>query len=52
MFTPAFFSTTLGRAALVCIAAMASLNVRAVTQDWKALPSFYASSAAITGELA
>ena len=57
MFTPAFFSTTLGRAALACIAAMIALNVLAMTQQLQAqqiqaMPSLYASSAAITGELA
>ncbi len=52
MFTPAFFSTTLGRAALACIIAMAALNVLAITRPLQAIPLIYASSAAITGELA
>jgi len=52
MYTATFFSTKLGRAALASVAAMAMFNCLALTQQLRAQPSIYASSAAITGELA
>lgn len=52
MFTATFFSTKLGKAALASIAAMLALNVLTLNQQFQAAPSLYASSAAITGELA
>ncbi|MBU6396380.1 MAG: hypothetical protein KGQ75_17560 [Sphingomonadales bacterium] len=54
MYTARFFSTQLGRAALISIAAMLALNVAVATRPVSAAatPSVVASSAAITGELA
>ena len=55
MYTARFFSTQLGRAALISIAAMLALNVAVATRPVAAAaatPSVVASSAAITGELA
>lgn len=54
MYTARFFSTQLGRAALISIAAMMALNVAVATRPVAAAatPSVVASSAAITGELA
>ncbi|MEO0032178.1 MAG: hypothetical protein RIS94_1936 [Pseudomonadota bacterium] len=52
MYTTPFFSTKLGRAALASITAMVALNCFALTQQLNAAPQVYASSAAITGELA
>jgi hypothetical protein len=59
MYTARFFSTQLGRAALISIAAMLALNVAVATRPpvhafgaAAATPSVVASSAAITGELA
>jgi hypothetical protein len=57
MYTARFFSTQLGRAALISIAAMMALNVAVATRPGAlalsaAAPQVVASSAAITGELA
>jgi hypothetical protein len=52
MYTASFFSTTLGRAALASIMAMVAMNCFALTQQVIAAPQVYASTAAITGELA
>jgi hypothetical protein len=53
MYTARFFSTQLGRAALISIAAMMALNVAVATRPVSAAaPQITASSAAITGELA
>jgi hypothetical protein len=52
MYTARFFSTKLGRAALISIAAMAALNVAVLTHPASAAPQVFASSAAVTGELA
>lgn len=52
MYTARFFSTKLGRAALISIAAMAALNVAVLTRSASAVPQVLASSAAVTGELA
>jgi len=53
MYTARFFSTQLGRAALISIAAMAALNLAvAIRPASAATPQVVASSAAITGELA
>ncbi len=52
MYTASFFSTKLGRAALASILAMAAMNCLALTQQLQAAPHVFASSAAITGELA
>ncbi|MDF8332359.1 hypothetical protein [Novosphingobium cyanobacteriorum] len=52
MYTASFFSTKLGRAALISILAMAAMNCFALTQQLNAAPQVYASTAAITGELA
>lgn len=53
MYTARFFSTQLGRAALISIAAMMALNVAVATRPVAAAASqITASSAAITGELA
>jgi hypothetical protein len=52
MYTARFFSTSLGRAALISILALAALNCLAMTRQIDAVPHVYASSAAITGELA
>ncbi|WP_169799500.1 hypothetical protein [Novosphingobium lentum] len=52
MTTRPFFSTTLGRAALASILAMAAMNGVALTHQLRAQPALLASSAAITGELA
>ncbi|MBX9884727.1 MAG: hypothetical protein K2X68_07120 [Novosphingobium sp.] len=53
MYTARFFSTQLGRAALISIAAMCALNLAVATRPVSAAaPQITASSAAITGELA
>lgn len=53
MYTPRFFSTQFGRAALISIAAMLALNVVVLTRPASgAAPQVVASSAAVTGELA
>jgi hypothetical protein len=52
MYTARFFSTKLGQAALISIAAMIALNAVAITRPLTAAPQVMASSAAITGELA
>jgi hypothetical protein len=52
MYTARFFSTPLGRAALISILAMAAPNCLNLTRQIDATPHVYASSAAITGELA
>ena len=52
MYTARFFQTTLGRAALASIVAMAAMNCLALSQQLRAQPQVFASSAAITGELA
>lgn len=52
MYTAAFFSTKLGRAALASVMAMVALNCFALTQQLHAAPQVLASTAAITGELA
>ena len=53
MYTARFFSTQLGRAALISIAAMMALNVAVANRPaTAAVPQITASSAAITGELA
>ncbi|WP_226017956.1 hypothetical protein [Novosphingobium sp. FKTRR1] len=55
MYTARFFSTPLGRAALVSILALAALNCIALTRQINngqidLVPHVYASAAAITGE--
>ncbi len=53
MYTARFFSTKLGQAALISIAAMAALNVAVLTHPVAVgAPQVLASSAAVTGELA
>ncbi|WP_421848555.1 hypothetical protein [Novosphingobium sp.] len=53
MYNARFFSTQLGRAALISIAAMMALNVAVATRPVSAAAlQVVASSAAITGELA
>ena len=57
MYTARFFSTQLGRAALISIAAMAALNLAvairpATLAASAAAPQVVTSSAAVTGELA
>lgn len=53
MYTARFFSTQLGRAALISIAAMAALNLAvAIRPASAAAPQVVTSSAAVTGELA
>ncbi|MFX8616472.1 hypothetical protein ABTM15_19280, partial [Acinetobacter baumannii] len=50
MYTARFFSTPLGRAALISILALAALNCVTVSRQFDAAPHVYASAAAITGE--
>ena len=53
MYTARFFSTQLGRAALISIAAMMALNLAVATRPVAATAhQVVATSAAITGELA
>lgn len=52
MYTARFFSTSLGRASLASIGAMAVMCCFALTQQVNAVPTVVASTAAITGELA
>ena len=57
MYTARFFSTQLGRAALISIAAMAALNLAVLTRPATlaasaAVPQVVTSSAAVTGEFA
>ncbi|CAM4004444.1 DMSO reductase anchor subunit [Novosphingobium lubricantis] len=52
MYTASFFATSLGRASLASIGAMAVLCCFALNQQVDAVPAVMASSAAITGELA
>lgn len=57
MYTARFFSTQLGRAALISIAATMALNLAVANRPnalalSAAAPQITASSAAITGELA
>jgi len=52
MYTARFFSTTLGRAALISIAAMAALNLAVLAQQLGHAPQAPAYSAATSSEVA
>jgi len=52
MYTARFFSTQLGRAALISIAAMAALNVAVLTQQLGPAPQAAAYTAVAASEAA
>ncbi len=52
MYTARFFSTTLGRAALISIAAMAALNLTVLAQQLSNAPQVSVHAVATASELA